>query len=331
LVTEQGFDYHHYLHKPDDQSVEFQSWATGILDAPGIPFDVPDIDEKVLPLRKGTETILLGRPGMGKTSMLLALAKAESARIMARDAWEHECVVYVSYEQTSEELSAILQTNLPLEPLVRGQVSREDIEQTAIPMVNRAIWIVGHGLNRVDLRAPRLTPEHVYRTIQVIREEYNREINLLCLDYLQITPIERARDRVQAVTEIPIRIKELAMRVGCPAVIAAQAGRQVDGYKWPIPTLADCQWGSSIEQTADLILALWRPYNTYGPDGEPVPVNGRNYSITDKLLVMRMLKQRFKAGRHDWALRFDPGTLELGIMASSEVAPEPAWGDERWN
>ena len=314
------FDYNHYLHKPDDQAAEFRQWASGILSAPGIPFDVPAVDEQVLPLRKGTETILLGRPGMCKTSLLLALAKAESARIMARGAWERECVVYVSYEQTSEELSAILQTDLPLEPLVRGQLDQGQIDAASIPMVNRAIWIVGHGLSRVDLHAPRLTPEHVYRTIQVIREEFDREINLLCIDYLQITPLEQARDRVQAVAEIPIRLKELAMRVGCPAVLAAQAGRQVDGYKWPIPTLADCQWGSSIEQTADLILALWRPYNTYGPNAEPVPVGERYYQVTDKLLVMRMLKQRFKAGHYTWPLMFDPETLEMGVMVN-QVEP----------
>lgn len=325
----QPFDFHHFLHKPDQQAGEFLAWAQGIKDCPGIPFDVPEVDQAVLPLRKGTETILLGRPGMCKTSMLLALAKRESERIVANGEWEKKAVVYVTYEQTAEELSAILQTRIPLDDLVRGRADDKLVRQTSYEMVKRGIWIVGHGLSRVDPRAPRLTAENVWRTIRVIQEEYGREIALICFDYLQIVPVERARDRIQAVTEIPIRVKELAMAVGCPVVLAAQAGRQVDGYQWPIPALADNQWGSSIEQTADLILALWRPYNTYGETDELIPIvtGGKEqmYPVTDKLLVMRMLKQRFKAGHYTWPLSLDPETLELGYM-TLEKEPALGWG-----
>ena len=72
------FDYHHFLHKPDDQAGEFLRWAEGIHNKPGIPLGIDALDQKVLPLRDGTETVLLGRPGMCKTSLLLALAKQES-------------------------------------------------------------------------------------------------------------------------------------------------------------------------------------------------------------------------------------------------------------
>ena len=310
-----GFDYHHFLHKPDDQAGEFLRWAESIKASPGIPLDIPEVDDHVLPLRKGTETILLGRPGMCKTTMLLALARAESERIVKRGAWDTQAVVYVSYEQTSEELSAILQTDIELESLVRGTADLEQIQRTAIPMVRRGLWIIGQGLGRYDSKAPRLTPEHVYRTIQLMREEYHREITLLCFDYLQIVPVEHARDRKEQVAEVPIRVRELAQRIGCPVVLAAQASREVDNYKWPIPTLSDCQWSSSIEQAADLVLALWRPYNTYGPGAEDIKINDEFYPVTDKLLVMRMLKQRFKAGHRTWPLYLDPETLQMGTMA----------------
>jgi replicative DNA helicase len=320
----QAFDFHHFLHKPDDQADEFMQWAQGIVDCPGIPFGIDEVDRRILPLRKGTETILLGRPGMCKTTLLLALAKQESEQIIKRGAWEKEAVVFVSYEQTAEELSAILQTNIPLDDLVRGEADQKLVRQTSYQMAQRGIWIVGHGLGRTDPRAPRLTPENVWRTIQVIQEEYKRTITLLCFDYLQIVPIGHARDRIQAVTEVPIRVKELAMAIGCPVVLAAQAGRQVDGYQWPIPALADCQWGSSIEQAADLVLSLWRPFNTYGDTDEQIPIvcDGKEtmYPVTDKLLVMRMVKQRFKAGHHTWPLYLDPETLEMGYMA---VEKEP--------
>lgn len=311
-MVNKAFDYHHFLHKPDDQAAEFLAWAQDVRDSPGIPFDVPDLDAKVLPLRKGTETVLLGRPGMCKTTLLLSLAMAESNRIVERGKWDSECVVFVSYEQTAEELSAVLQNDVPMEDLLRGKAEQRAIERAAIPMVRRGLWFIGHGLGRLDPNAPRLTPETVYRTMQVIQEEYHRQINLLCFDYLQIVPVQHARDRIQQVTEIPIRVKELAQRIGCPVVLAAQAGREVDHLSPPIPRMTDCQWSSSIEQTADLVLALWRPYNTHGP-GPLVKVSDAfpPISITDKLLVMKMLKQRFKAGHYVWPLWFDPETLAL--------------------
>jgi len=314
------FDYHHFLHKPDDQAGEFLRWADGIHNKPGIPLGIDALDQKVLPLRDGTETVLLGRPGMCKTSLLLALAKQESERITKRGTWDTECVVYVSYEQTAEELSAILQNDIPLRELVRGQVEMDRIQTAAIPMVRRALWFIGHGLGRTDPKAPRLTPAHVYNTIEVIRQEYNRKISLLCIDYLQLVPVEHARDRIQQVTEVPIRLKELAMRIGCPVVLAAQASREVDNYRTPIPTLADCQWASSIEQTADLVLGLWRPFNTYGPGAEPLPLNNELYPVTDKLLVIRMLKQRFEQGHWTWPISFCPETLD---MHSFSVQREP--------
>jgi len=321
----QPFDFHHFLHKPDDQSSEFLRWAEGIKDSPGIPFGIGAVDERVLPLRKGTETILLGRPGMCKTSVLLSLAKKESERIVRDGKWDKQAVVYVSYEQTAEELSAILQSDLSLESLVRGTAKPADIRRTAWPMSRRGLWIVGHGLGRTNSKAPRLTPENVWRTIRVIQEEYGREITLLCFDYLQLVPVEHTRDRVQAVTEVPIRVKELAMSVGCPVILAAQASRAVDSYKWPIPTLGDCQWGSSIEQAADLVLALWRPWNTYGPTSELVPVGDSQFPVTDKLLVMRMLKQRFQSGFHTWALSFDPETLDMRHMAVQKEPISEDW------
>ena len=315
------FDYHHFLHRPDDQAGEFLQWAEDIQASPGIPFGVPDIDAKVLPLRKGTQTILLGRPGMLKTSCLLALALAESRRIVQRGAWESECVVFASYEQSVEELSAMLQADIPLDALVRGTADLQQVRATAIKMIRRSLWFIGHGLTRVNRKAPRLTPEHLYNTVQVIQDEYHRKINLLCFDYLQLIPVENARDRVQQVTEVPIRIKELSMRIGCPVLLAAQARREVDTYKTPIPTLADCQYSSSIEQTADLILGLWRPFNTMGPNAEPISINNLLYPVTDKLLVMRMLKQRFAPGRYTWAVYFDPATLEMTTMLPPDVVP----------
>ncbi len=124
------------------------------------------------------------------------------------------------------------------------------------------------------------------------------------------------RDRVKRVTEVPPLVKELALRVGVPAVCGVQAARDVDDLKMPIPEMRHAQWASSIEQAADKLFSLWRPYRTYGEEGEPIRLSktGAAHLITPELTVMRMLKQRMDDGRHTWTLYFAPQYMKLAEM-----------------
>jgi hypothetical protein len=162
-----------------------------------------------------------------------------------------------------------------------------------------------------------MTADAVYQAIEWIRRDYGRQVTLMCFDYLQLIPVDRAGDRIQQVTEAPIRIKELTMRVGCPAILAVQARREVDTYKTPMPTLADPQWASSIEQTCDAVYGLLKPINVWGITGAPIPVAGEQFPITPELLIVKLLKQRFEFPETSaWALGFNIDKLELWAMSS---------------
>jgi len=139
----------------------------------------------------------------------------------------------------------------------------------------------------------------------------------MLFDYLQLIPVANTNNRVQQVLEAPPLIKELAMRVGAPAVCGVQASRQVDERKFKVPQAHDCQWGSSIEQASDKLFGLWRPIRTEPPDSEPIEIEYTEDSrtavlnITDTLLIMQMLKQRGDVGRKTWGLHFAPQYLRL--------------------
>jgi replicative DNA helicase len=322
MANKQTFDYRDFVHKPDDLATEYAAWARDMQAAHTITWGVPSLDEKILPFRPGNEIAFLARPGNLKTSLLVWFAITEAQRIISKLA-EDEIVVYVTYEQTSEELTAILQSRMTpfsVADIVRGRVDVEQVMPYAIEQVMLPIWIIGHGLSRNNSQMPRMTPEVVYRAIETIYQDYGKKIVLLCFDYMQLIPVQNAADRVAQVTEVPIRIKELAMRVGCPALMAVQAGREVDNYGAKIPQMRDAQWASSIEQTCDAVFGLWRPWQTEKP-GSVMDIGETSITVTENLFVMRMLKQRFESGRWTWALSFDPGKLELSELSRAQEPP----------
>ena len=148
-----------------------------------------------------------------------------------------------------------------------------------------------------------------------MREDFNVKPTLLLFDYLQLIPIRGMSDRVQRITEVPIKVKELALRIGCPAIVGVQARREVDDRKEKIPDMRDAQWASSIEQTSDKAFGLWRPARTEAPNSM-VEIEGteKAYKVNNHLLVLRLLKQRGDKGRFTWAMYFHPAYLKLAEL-----------------
>jgi replicative DNA helicase len=321
-------DYSTLVHTPAELSEAYVAWATHMQDTPGVRWGIPAIDRHVIPMHPGDLTCLIGRPGSGKTSLLAYLAKTQAARIREAGNAKREAVVYVTWESSAEEITNFLLTDgtYSVSDVAWGGVDLDDVKRKAISLVQEPIWVIGHGIGRAGQAAVRMTPEVVYEAIQAMQAPpWNVKPTLLLFDYLQLIPSRSARERVQQVTEAPIRIKELAKMVGAPAVAAVQASREVDNRAIKLPEPRDAQWASSIEQTADKLFSLWRPAVTEGvktPGGQPVEVHmwndPRPYEVTESLLFVLMCKQRFAPGRHWWPLYFDPAYLKLAEMERQE-------------
>ncbi len=159
-----------------------------------------------------------------------------------------------------------------------------------------------------------MTPDVVLGAIETMEARHNVKPTLLLFDYMQLIPVGRARDRVQEVSEVPPRVKELALRIGAPAIVGVQARREVDDRVIKIPTLRDAQWASSIEQTSDKAFGLWRPWQSEPPGCPPISLNGKRYDVDEKLMVVQMLKQRGEVGRKTWVMFFDPAYLKLAEL-----------------
>ena len=305
----ESLDVRTLVHTPAELAREYVEWAERIRDNAGIRWNVPTIDEHVIPMRPGEEIAIIARPGQGKTSLL-----AYFARETAKRAKEGEAVVYVTWEQSAEELEAFFQTDgkYSISDIAWGRADLEAVRKQAVKRAAVPIWVIGHGIGRAGQKAPRMTPDVVLGAIETMQADFGIRPVLMLFDYMQLIPVDNARDRIQQVTEVPHRIKELALRVGAPAIVGVQASRAVDEREIKLPEMQDAQWASSIEQTCDKVFSLWRPFQT--EDVDEVQVGDDWYQVNERLLLVRMLKQRGDKGRWTWGLYFQPEYLKLGEL-----------------
>lgn len=259
------------------------------------------------------------------TSLLAHFTRIEAERIRARGMEKKEAVVYVTWEQSAEELEAFFQADgtHSISDIAWGRADLDTIKRQAMKRASLPIWVIGHGIGRVGKQVPRMTPEIVLDAIESMASDpfYVRP-TLMVFDYMQLIPVPGFSDRIQRITEVPIRIKELALRIGCPAIVGVQARREVDDRSVKIPGMRDAQWASSIEQTSDKIFGLWRPCITEN-EGDIIDIEIGKYTVSDRLLIIRMLKQRGDRGRYTWGMYFAPEYLKLAEMEKKNAPTVP--------
>ena len=233
------------VNSPAELSAAYASWYKQTLTNPGIPWGIPAIDKYVIPMRPGDLVGLVARPGHGKSSLMAYLARAEAKRIVERGKAGEEVIVYVTWESSAEEVETFFLSDgrWSASDIAWGRVPYEDIARRLVKRAQFPVWTIGHSIAKAGRPMPRMTLPAVLGAIESMQADYGIRPVLLLFDYLQLIPVANARNRIEQVLEAPPLIKELAMRVGVPAVCGVQASRQVDERKWKVPQPYDCQWG----------------------------------------------------------------------------------------
>lgn len=312
-------------HTPGELAQNYVRWAQSIKDSPGITWGIPMIDERVIPMRPGDFTALVARPGHCKSTMLAYLAKREAQQIVARGAFGREAVVFCTWEGSAEEIENfwVADGEFSSSDVAWGRVPMETIKRKMAKRAQFPVWTIGYSIANAGKIQPRMYLPNVLDAIDGMERDFGVRPTLLLFDYLQLIPVEGTKDKHSQVLQAPFLIKDLALRVGAPAVAAVQAKVDVDRRDDKIPDEDDCQWSSAINQTADKQFGLWRPCKTeraFLPSGEPNRIDhgdrcgNDGYEVTESLFFMRMTKQRWERARITWALHLAPQWLRLAAM-----------------
>jgi len=292
----------------------------------GITFGLPNVDKKLVPLRPGELTVIIGRPSMYKSG--LAQWWARSLAEQQLNTTDDKIVVYVTTEMAIEELGLYdlsVAARLDASTVASGALSSSDIEKLERAAAHRAalpLWLLGHSL---ALRRKRLSINmfSIERALYWIEDHMKFTARIIFIDYLNL--LDSAREAGQAPTgnrrydmmEIVHCAKDMALNLGCPVVLLAQASREVDKRDWKVPEMADALESSAVEQYADKMFSLWMPKVT-NPDETIISPAGTRFKVTDNLLILALLKQKNGAGGGYWPLYVDPTRNMLAMYTVEE-------------
>lgn len=218
----------------------------------GVPTGFTDLDRLTSGWQPSDLIIIAARPGMGKTSMVLAVA-LNAALDFGKG------VALFSLEMASTQLVQRLismESEIPATKFRNGKL--EDYEwqmlQSTVERLNSVPIFIDDtpGINIFELRAKcrRLKMQH--------------DIQMVIVDYLQLmtgsVDSKGGGNREQEIGSISRALKSLAKELNVPVIALSQLSRAVEvrgGSKRP--QLSDLRESGSIEQDADIVSFIYRP------------------------------------------------------------------------
>lgn len=223
----------------------------------GIKCGIQELDETLTGFNKSDLIILGARPGVGKTSFALNIA-----RNIAVDAKKTVC--FFSLEMTRDQLAQRLLSN---EAGIGSDHLRDSSKMTEME------WVRLAQASEVLSKANIYLDETSSLTVPQMKAKVRRmeKVDMVIVDYLGLMHSSTAKEnRVQEVSEISRGLKVMAKELNIPVLVCAQLNRGVEGKGGVAahkPGLADLRDSGSIEQDADIVMFLCRETQK-GMDGE---------------------------------------------------------------
>lgn len=237
----------------------------------GIPSGIGELDKMITGLNKSDLIILGARPGMGKTSFALNIA-----RNVAVNAGKTVC--FFSLEMTRDQLA---QRMLSSEAAIKSEKLRTGaLESEEWTRLTQA----GENLSKAEIyfdESSNITvPEMKAKLLRMKR------VDLVVIDYLGLMHSPRQNDnRVQEISEITRSLKIMAKELKIPVIACAQLSRGTEAKgKSHKPALSDLRDSGSIEQDADIVLFLYRDayYDSEKSSDEDLSDNSKAECIVAK-------------------------------------------------
>lgn len=222
------------------------------------------LDRLTTGLHGGELFIVAGRPGMGKTSMVLNIA-ANMARAQKRDVKlepSDNAAAFFSLEMPKAQIAVRLlasESRTDVSRIRSGNLRDSDwtrLTDAAAQLRHMQLWI--DDTPAITLMAVR---SKVKRLQTQLRRDRKGKLGLVAIDYLQLMQGRRnAGSREQEISELSRGLKRLAKELDVPVIALSQLNRSVEtrNTKDKRPQLSDLRESGAIEQDADTILFVYR-------------------------------------------------------------------------
>ena len=215
----------------------------------GLATGFRDLDDLTSGLQPGNLVIIAARPGIGKSSLAMNIARNVAV--------QHEPVAMFSLEMSRYEIGMRLlcaEARVPWDRIRNKRVGPDDwtrVVSAGETLHDAPLSIVDAGnVNIVDIRAKA-------RRLKTGREG----LSLIIVDYLQLMtgPLTRRQDnRQQEVADISRSLKLLAKELKVPILALSQLNRNPEARADKRPQLSDLRESGSLEQDSDVVMFIHR-------------------------------------------------------------------------
>lgn len=223
----------------------------------GIPTGVVALDDRIGGYQPGIVTLVAGRPGMGKSSVLMAGCFAATAAGYGAHVFP--------FEDSDESLAD------------RAMASASDVPATSIRslQINRAEFgRLGSAMNLIASRKNWIMEKNPSPYVDDIiaavrRDAASNGTRIAVIDYIQLLRGPRSRkyrasDREQELSDIGTELMLAARADGIAYVVGAQLNRDCERREDKRPAAPDLRGSGTLEERAKTIIMVYRGSH-YGP------------------------------------------------------------------
>lgn len=212
--------------------------------------NMPTIDNVIGGYGEGELGIIAARPGMGKTSLVLSLAK--------------ECKVpYMIFSLESPVIKIIpnlisMHTGIPFRKLT---INAKELTPSDLSKIKESATI----LKEIQKSFIIDSVDKLSDICSIIRKKAKTEgLRVVYIDYLQLIVASENNsrgfgNREQDVSHISRTLKNLAMELKITIIALSQLSRAVEARANKRPQLSDLRESGAIEQDADFVAFIYRP------------------------------------------------------------------------
>lgn len=216
----------------------------------GLVTGIDALDKKLGGFKPGRMYVIGGRPGMGKTTVGLAIAKRVGCPS-----------IIASLEMPAAELATRLMSQTLREqeqPIAYAKIENgwlSEEEARTVLEVTR-----DHASAPIEVISPEFRSiDRLSRAIKYAAKKFSKDnpLGLIVIDYLQLidAPGQGANERT---TRALAGIKALAMQLNVPVILLSQLSRAPEARDNKRPIMSDFRDSGSIEQDADVLIGCFR-------------------------------------------------------------------------
>ena len=222
---------------------------------PGLTCDFLDLDGMTGGFSRSDLIILAGRPSMGKSAMGFQVAHN-----IAR---KHQLPVLIfSMEMSKEQIVQRFiasEAGVDSNRLRAGRIS--DIEWSSVlGSIDRMNQLPIYIDDTSDISVAGMRAQ-----ARRACAETGKPLGLILLDYIQLMGNGNSDNRVEELDKIARGLKGLAKEFTVPLIALSQLSRGVEARNDKRPMMSDLRSSGAIEQTADIVIMLYRE-SYYNPN-----------------------------------------------------------------